>query len=157
MDMVRRALAWMAASLVACNAITDTGKYQVVDCPSGSCGDGGGSSGSSGTPPPPSTDSGGGADTGADAKPMCAANQGRITLTVTGSSGRVDEDRGQFSVSATPSGNTQVECAQPDGAQLRLRTSGGSASWTGVSCGTTDDCQFAFHAGDDLTVTATFP
>ncbi len=161
MDVVRLALGLVAAAFVACNAIADNGKYQVVDCPSGSCGDGGGSSGasgSSGTPPPSSSgDSGGGGDAAADAKPTCGSGQGRITLTVTGASGTIDEDKGHFSINATPAGNTQTECVPPDGSQLRLLASNGTPTWTGVNCGTTSDCRFNFNAGDDLTVTATFP
>jgi hypothetical protein len=125
-----------AVTLLACNAITGTGKYELVDCPSGSCGDGGGSSGASGSGGVPGTDGSSptGADSGSDSATTppitCGPGLAPVTLTVTGSGG---------SVSAHSGGNLSASAGMTESACLtigtvELRTSGSTADWTGPSC-----------------------
>jgi hypothetical protein len=144
-------------TLLACNAITGTGKYELVDCPSGSCGDGGssGSSGSSGA----GTDGGSptGNDAGSDSAttpPLtCGGGQAPVTLTVTGSGGSVSaKSGGNLTASA---GTTESACLTIG--TVELRTSGSTADWTGPSCkdgnSGSDRCEFQLEAAG-IAVTA---
>jgi hypothetical protein len=132
---LRLAIGCVCAATFACNAITGTGKYDLVDCPSGSCGGdgGGGSSGSTSGGPNGDGASSATADSGADtaAAPVitCGAGLGPVTLTVTGNAGSVSaKTGGTLSVS---SGNTDTGCL---GGTVEMRTSGSVADWTGPSC-----------------------
>jgi hypothetical protein len=137
------AFAGACAASVACNAITGTGKYDLVDCPSGTCGDGG-----NGSSPGQNGDAAGssqGGDSAADAATTpidCGPGLAPVTLTVTGAGGG--------SVSAKSGGNLTVAVGTTDtaclGALVELRTSGPTADWTGPGCkdGNTaqDRCEF---------------
>ncbi|MDB5215020.1 MAG: hypothetical protein JWO86_2947 [Myxococcaceae bacterium] len=115
-----------------CNAITGTGKYDLVDCPSGTCGDGG-----SGTNPTGQTGDGAastGADSGTDSSSApvvnCTNGQAPVTLVVTGSAGSVSaRSGGTLMVSA---GSSQTACLVAD--TTEFRTSGPVGDWTGSSC-----------------------
>ena len=143
------------AAASACNAITDTGKYELVDCPSGSCGDAAGASsdaqstaeGGSGT------DASMGMDSGV-VIPTCGSGSAALTLTVPGTSGSVTSNPGTVNVSA---GHTQSVCVPVD--TIVLRTNGPSATWTGTSCKdgqTGDRCEFPMPS-TGLTMTAALP
>lgn len=151
----------ITAGVLACNAITGTGKYDLVDCPSGSCGDGG-----SGTAPDGSNGSNGDAaasaigDGGADSAvaPVlnCGPGQAPVTLTVSGTAGSVSaRSGGSLTVSA---GNTQSACLVAD--TTEFRTSGPVADWTGASCkdGNTgrDRCEIDVP-GKGVALTAALP
>ena len=150
--------ALLCAASSACNAITGTGKYELVDCPSGSCGDGGGggaTDGPSGSDVTSPVDGNQGADTSV-APLVCGAGRGAVTLTVTGSAGSVTaQSGGSLSVSA---GSTQSACLLAD--TTVFRTNGPTATWTGPSCkdGNTgrDRCEFDVPTGG-ITVTAALP
>jgi hypothetical protein len=150
------AIALACAASFACNAITGTGRYDLVDCPSGSCGDGGSSStATSGGPngdAASSTSADSGADTGAGPVITCGAGLTPVTLTVTGSGGSVSaKTGGTLSVSA---GNTDSACMS---GTVEMRTSGSSADWTGPSCkdgnNGQDRCEFAVPS-QGISVTA---
>ncbi len=136
----------------ACNAITDTGKYEVVDCPSGACLDGS----RDGTPG--GTDGASATDAGAEAEPpplpACDVGRAPLRLTVTGASGSVSSNPGGLSVAA---GSTETACFAID--RVELRTDGASATWTGTSCkdgSRGDRCELDLSAAG-LTVTAALP
>jgi hypothetical protein len=149
------AIAFACAASFACNAITGTGKYDLVDCPSGSCGDGGSSGATSGGPNGDGASSAtadSGADTGAAPLVTCGAGLAPVTLTVTGSGGSVSaKTGGSLSVSA---GNTDTACL---GGTVEMRTSGSVADWTGPSCkdgnNGQDRCEFDVPS-QGITVTA---
>jgi hypothetical protein len=150
--VVVRSLVFALALLGACNSITGTSKYEVVDCPSGSCGD-------SGTTPnpiplPPGTEAGVDADTATDAG-ACAAGEVRVHLTVTGSGDVQDKDnQGRLTVGA---GSTNSNC-YGIGSQVRFETSGGTATWTSTPSGLcpsqTDRCQFNVPSVETYVVAA---
>jgi hypothetical protein len=143
---------------VACNAITDTGKYELVDCPSGSCADGGGSTtGDGDVVGADATGSPGGGDGGADsatAPPItCGPGLAPVTLTVTGAGGSVSSHSGgNLTVSA---GSTESACLTVG--TVELRTSGPTADWTGPSCkdgnNGSDRCEFELQTAG-IAVTA---
>lgn len=145
----------VAGSSIACNAITGTGKYDLVDCPSGFCGDSGSGATTSGGPTngdASSTTPDAGTDTGAAPAITCGAGLAPVTLTVTGSGGSVSvKTGGNLSVSA---GNTDSACLS---GTVEMRTSGAGADWTGPSCkdgnSGADRCEFQVPS-QGLSVTA---
>lgn len=138
------------AASAACNAITGTGKYDLVDCPSGACGDGGSNGiapsgpGSDAASSPPTDDSG--MDAATAPVVDCGPGTAPVTLTVMGAAGSVSaKSGGSLSVS---SGSTQTACLVTD--TVEMRTSGPSADWTGPNCkdgnNGTDRCEFGVPA-----------
>lgn len=149
------ACALVGVVATACNAITDTGKYEVVDCPSGSCGDAGGAGtlDASATTDASAFDAGA-VDTGPPPLPDCGSGRAPLRLIVTGSGGSVSSNPGSLSVAA---GSTDTACFSLD--TIELRTSGPTATWSGTTCkdGTRGDrCEMQVRAGG-VTVTAALP
>ena len=148
----------LALGVFACNAITGTGKYDLVDCPSGACGDGGtgtgtGTSGSSGDA---AASGDGGSDSAVAPVLNCPSGQALVTLTVTGTGGSVSaRSGGTLTVVA---GTTQTACLVAD--TTEFRTSGPVADWTGPSCkdGNTgrDRCEIDVP-GKGVAITAALP
>ena len=146
--LVASAIAGACAATAACNAITGTGKYDLVDCPSGACGDSGSGTSSGGPGGDAATSPTGDAGTGTDSAASvpvvdCGPGTAPVTLTVTGASGSVSaKSGGSLSVSA---GSTGAACLLTD--TVELRTSGPTADWTGPSCkdgnNGADRCEFA--------------
>lgn len=147
----------LLAGAAACNAITGTGKYEVVDCPSGSCGDGG----NPGTDAPtggdaPIADAGSDVDARAEPFPTCGAGRAPVRLIVTGApGGSVSSNPGGLSVAT---GSTQTACLDIN--TTVLRTSGPTATWTGARCkdgnSGRDRCEFDVEPGG-MTLTAALP
>ena len=148
----------IAIGVLACNAITGTGKYDLVDCPSGACADGG----SSGTGPGGSNGDAAAAngDAAADSAVAPVVNCGPglapVTLIVTGTAGSVSaRSGGSLTVAA---GSTQTACLVAD--TTEFRTSGPTADWTGSSCkdGNTgrDRCEIDVPS-KGVTLTAALP
>lgn len=155
------AICAVLAATAACNAVTGTGKYDVVDCPSGACGDGGGGGGGNGSDGQVGAEASSGTDAGptsdSSAPNTCAAGRAPLTLTVTGSGGG--------SVSATNGGTLSVSAGSTDTAcmivdTVELRTNGPTATWTGASCkdgnSGRDRCEFDMRSGG-RTMTAALP
>jgi hypothetical protein len=124
------AFAFALAASSACNAITDTGKYELVDCPNGVCDDGAASTadGPSAIDAGPS-DAASGSDTSVKPLPVCGQNEGAIRLTVSGGSGSITSNPPGLSVS---SGMSADQCFALD--TLVLETNGPTATWGGVTC-----------------------
>jgi hypothetical protein len=127
---IRRRLALLAfavSAAMACNAITGTGKYEIVDCPSGSCGDGGPSGdGQSADDDDGAADAA--VDTGDVPLPSCPSGRAPLRLTVTGTGGSVEPNSGGLIVTA---GSSQDACLSIDTVDLRATA---NATWTGPSC-----------------------
>ncbi len=120
------------ATSVACNAITGTGRYDIVDCPNGACGDaaaGSGDGASVGDGGRGTTDASADANDGAT-NVTCTGSTAPLTLTVTGTAGSVSAKTGGTLTVA--SGETRTACLLAD--TIELRTNGGIADWTGPSC-----------------------
>jgi hypothetical protein len=157
--------AWFGViALGACNAITGTGKYELVDCPSGACVDASGANGEVGTDATVPTDASTGGDTTAAAD--CGVGEGALTLTVSGKdAGVVYVKTGEPDDLRVAVGETKTACLAAVNGVLQLRTDDGTlnpppANWTGPTCkdgnNAQDRCEFPF-ATTAVTVTATFP
>jgi hypothetical protein len=151
-------MAAISTGILACNAITGTGKYDLVDCPSGACGDGGSGTGPGGSngDAAASASGDGGADSAVVPVLNCGQGQAPVTLTVTGTAGSVSaRSGGTLTVNA---GSTQTACLVAD--TTEFRTSGPVADWTGSSCkdGNTgrDRCEIDVP-GKGVAITAALP
>jgi hypothetical protein len=148
----------IVAGVLACNAITGTGKYELVDCPSGTCSDAGsgtGPNGSNGDAEASASGDGGG-DSAVAPVLNCGPGQAPVTLTVSGTAGSVSaRSGGSLTVNA---GATQSACLVAD--TTEFRTSGPVADWTGASCkdGNTgrDRCEIDVP-GKGVALTAALP
>lgn len=152
------AIAVITTGVLACNAITGVGKYDLVDCPSGACGDAGSGTGPSGSngDGAASVSGDGGSDSAAAPVLNCPQGQAPVTLTVTGTAGSVAaRSGGSLTVSA---GSTQTACLLAD--TTEFRTSGPVADWIGPSCkdGNTgrDRCEIDVP-GNGVAITAALP
>ena len=123
----------MVAGVAACNAVTGTGHYEIVDCPSGACGDGGSATISDAAPADSAPFDGGATgdgEGGVQPLPTCGAGLAPVRLIVTGmSGGSVFSNPNGLDVTA---GSTQAACFVID--TIDLRTNGPLATWTGGSC-----------------------
>ena len=155
---VLSAMAAITTAMLGCNAITGTGKYDLVDCPSGACGDGGSGAGASGSngDAAASASGDGGADSAVAPVLNCGPGQAPVTLIVSGTAGSVSARSGGTLIANA--GSTQSACLVAD--TTEFRTSGPVADWTGSSCkdGNTgrDRCEIAVPA-KGVTLTAALP
>lgn len=125
----------------ACGIVTGVDKYEVVDCPSGSCSD---ASSSSET----TTDAATGVDASTDSAPdviRLTCSNGKVQVTI-----EVDLKVGTHVLNTSEGldiapGETKAFCARSDGGGggVRLETSTGSAvNWDGGGCSRSDRCEF---------------
>ena len=151
--IARRALWLLFGVVLACNAITGTGAYEIVDCPNDSCGDGGAPGAGDAESETANADSA--ADSGAEPLPTCDTGRAPLRLTVTGANGAVSLNGGGLSATA---GRTEAACLTTG--KIDLRTNGPGADWTGVSCEDgnigRDRCEFDLGS-QGATVTAALP
>ena len=150
-----RASLLVLAGAAACNAVTGTGKYEIVDCPEGSCVDSGGTPSRDAQSNDSATSDASDVDV-AEPLPTCPDGRSPVRLTVTGTAGgSVSSNSGGLQVAA---GSTQTACLPND--TVELRTNGPGATWTGVSCkdgnSGRDRCEFSVRPGG-MILTAALP
>lgn len=136
--------------LGACGIVTGVDKYEVVDCPSGSCSDASSTDAA--------TEAATGGDASVDSAPdvirlTCRSDEAQITIVVGLDVGThvLVADKG---LDVAP-GETKAFCARSDGGGggERLETSPSVAvTWTGTNCGRTNRCDFTPSAPLTITV-----